>query len=125
MRTVMLVLALLLAQAAHAAEVAGVKVDDRVHIGMSELVLTGAGLRTRLIFKVYVGALYLAQKKKTAAEALSLAGPKRVSMTLLRSLSADQLVGALDEGLRANHTEAQLAPLKERIDRLAGIMRDI
>ncbi|HYU69550.1 MAG TPA: chalcone isomerase family protein [Burkholderiales bacterium] len=116
---------MLCTQLALAAEVAGVKVDERVKLGSSELQLNGAGVRTRLIFKVYVGALYLPERKSGAAEVIALRGGKRVSMTLLRGLTARQLTDALEEGIRANSSEAELAALKERIDTLVATMNEI
>ena len=68
-----------------ALEVAGVKVADKAKVGASELVLNGAGIRTRAVFKVYVGALYLAEKTSAAAEALRKG--ERVAL-LLRDLRA-------------------------------------
>jgi hypothetical protein len=116
---------LLVAPAALAAEVAGVQVPDRIDLAGTPLVLNGAGIRTRIVFKVYVGALYLAEKKTDAAGVLAAKGAKRVSMALLRDLRAEQLVDALDEGIRANHGDAEVAALKPRMDALAGIMRAI
>ena len=116
---------MLCTQLALAAEVAGVKVDERVKLGSSELQLNGAGVRTRLIFKVYVGALYLSERKSGAAEVIALKGAKRVSMTLLRDLGAKQLTDALEQGVRANHSEAEIAPLKERLDELVAVMNEI
>src|SRR5713226_10163432 len=120
-----LLLLMLCAQFAFAAEIEGVKVDERVRIGSADLQLNGAGIRTRLIFKVYVGALYLPEKKSSATEVLALGGAKRVSMTLLRDLTARQLTDALEEGIRANSSEAELAALKERIDALVATMNEI
>ena len=40
------------ATGAWAAEVGGVKLDDKVSLGGQDLVLNGAGIRTRAIFKV-------------------------------------------------------------------------
>ena len=125
MRTIALVSLLFCAQAALALEIAGVKVDERAALGGAELQLNGAGIRTRIIFKVYVGALYLSSRKSTTAEVLALEGPKRVAMTLLRDLSAEQLVDALELGIRDNHTQAELAGLQARIDALAAIMREV
>jgi hypothetical protein len=125
MKKVLLLFLLCCAQAALALEVAGVKVEERVRLGSSELQLNGAGVRTRLIFKVYVGALYLAERKSTTADVLALDGPKRVSMSLLRDLSAQQLIDALELGIRDNHTPAELAGLRERIDALAAVMKEI
>ena len=112
-------------QFALAVEIEGVGVDDRVRVGASELQLNGAGVRTRIIFRVYVGALYLPERKSSAADILSLGGPKRVAMTMLRDLSARQLVDALEAGIRANHSEAELAALKARVDALVAVMNEI
>ncbi len=125
MRIAALIVCMLLAQVAQAAEVAGVKLEDKARIGSSDLVLNGAGLRTRLFFKVYVGALYLPEKKSDPAQILASTGPKRVSMTLLRDLTAHQLIDALEDGMRANHSEAAIAALKARMDQLAATMREI
>jgi hypothetical protein len=45
-------------------------------------------LRKRVLFKVYVAGLYLTEKRKSPAEVVALAGPKRVSITLMRNLPA-------------------------------------
>jgi chalcone isomerase-like protein len=125
MRTVALALCLLWMSAACAAEVAGARIEDKARVGSSDLVLNGAGLRTRIVFKVYVGALYLPEKTSDAAKILASSGPKRVSMTLLRNLTSKQLIDALDEGLRANHTDTQLAALRPRIETAEATMREI
>ena len=113
--------------AAQAAEVAGVKLDDRLRLapGGPELVLNGAGIRTRVFFKVYVGGLYLPEKKATTAEALAIAGPKRVAMTMLRDLSAQQLSEALADGIRNNSTAGEQEALKARTDELLAIMNTL
>lgn len=98
-----------------AAEVHGVKVDDTAQVGDSLLVLNGAGVRTKMIFKVYVGALYLAAKKTEAASVIADAGGKRVSLHMLRGLSAEKLAHALDEGLEDNNSAAELTALAPQI----------
>jgi hypothetical protein len=121
MRAELLLLAFLAAPAL-AAEVAGVKVDERIKLESGELVLNGAGLRTKAFFKVYVAGLYLAEKKTSAGEVLALPGAKRVSMRLMRELSAKQLTDALDEGIRDNTPAAEQESLKGRIGELIAIM---
>ena len=54
------------------AEVAGVKLDDKMQVESRELVLNGAGLRKRVIFNVYVIGLYLPEKKNDPAAVLAL-----------------------------------------------------
>jgi hypothetical protein len=117
-----LVLVALLAAPAFAAEVAGVKVDDRIKLESAELVLNGAGLRTKAFFKVYVAGLYLAAKKTGADDVLALPGAKRVSMRLMRDLSAKQLTDALEEGIRDNTPAAEQESLKARIAELTATM---
>jgi acetaldehyde dehydrogenase (acetylating) len=124
MRGALLLLALVAAPAL-AAEVAGIKVDERVKVESSELVLNGAGLRTKAFFKVYVAGLYLAEKKASADEVLALPGAKRVSMRLMRDLSAKQLTDALDEGIRDNTPAAEQEVLKGRIAELTAIMSSL
>ena len=105
---------------ASAAEVAGVKVDERAKLGASELVLNGAGLRKKLFFKAYVAGLYLTEKRKSPTEVFALIGPKRASVTLLRDLPAQELVDALTQGISDNSSPAQAQVLKGRVDKLAA-----
>lgn len=110
-----------------AAEVEGVKLPDTVRLsdGGPELVLNGAGVRTRVFFKVYVGALYLQRKAAAAPAVLADAGAKRVAMHLLRDLSAEQLFTALNEGLRNNHAQDELAKLDPQVMQLEGIFKAV
>jgi hypothetical protein len=111
-----------LASVAVAADVGGIKLDERVSVGAQELVLNGAGVRTRVVFKVYVASLYLPQKSADLAGVLAK-GPRRIQLNLLRTLSADQLVDALNEGLAENNTAAELAAVKPQSDQLSTIMK--
>src|SRR3954462_1390439 len=91
---------------ASAMEVAGVRLEDRISANSRELVLNGAGVRTRAIFKVYVAGLYLPAKTTDAAAALA-ASARRIELHLLRTLSSDQLVEALNDGLKQNLSESE------------------
>ncbi|MBS1142962.1 MAG: putative lipoprotein transrane [Proteobacteria bacterium] len=124
-RRAALVAALLAVPCLHAAEVAGVKVDDRVRVGNSDLVLNGAGLRSKLFFKVYVAALYVGQKTTSPAAIYDSPQPRRLIMRMLRELDAESLHLALDEGLRNNLTAAELAELKTPAEQLAALMKGI
>jgi len=99
-----------------AVDVAGVKFEDKVKLGATELNLNGAGVRTRFMVKVYAAGLYLPEKKTSADQVLALKGPKRVHIVTLRELTAEQFADALVEGIRKNSSEAELATLKPAID---------
>ena len=118
-------LALLLPLSVPAAEVAGVRIDDKAQVGNSEVVLNGAGLRTRLFFQVYAIGLYLPQKGSTPAAILAQPGPKRVAIHMLRDVGADTFTEALADGIRANHSEAEAKALEPRIKELAALMAEI
>lgn len=124
-RQAALIAALVAVPGLHAAEVAGVRVDDAIKVGNSELVLNGAGLRSKLFIKVYVGALYVGQKATTPAAIYDSPQPRRMLMRMMRDLDADSLSSALDEGLRNNHSPVELAEIKTQADQLGGIMKGI
>src|SRR5882672_8064195 len=52
---------------AQTVEVAGVKFEPTVQLDGATLLLNGAGVRTRAIFKVYAAGLYVPQKSTDAA----------------------------------------------------------
>jgi hypothetical protein len=121
-RIAALALAALLPFAGLAAEVAGVRIADRTKLdaGGPDLVLNGAGVRTRFVVKVYVAGLYLTEKKTAAADAIALGGPKRVGITMLRDVGAQQFNDALVEGFRANNSAADVEKMKGALDELSG-----
>jgi len=124
-RLAAVLVALLAAPGLYAAEVAGVKIDEHLKVGSNELVLNGAGLRSKLFIKVYVGALYVSQKATTSAALLDAASPRRMSLRLLRDLDADTLYGALRDGLKDNNSEAELVALKTPTEQFAELMKKI
>jgi len=108
---------------AQPAEVEGVKLDPVAQVGSTSLQLNGAGVRTRAIFKVYVAALYVPQKSGDAAVLLAQKGARRITLTMLRNVDAETFAGALNDGLRNNHSEAQLAGWKSQIDALNASLK--
>ncbi|MDO8317683.1 chalcone isomerase family protein [Rhodoferax sp.] len=106
-------------------EVEGIKLEATSQLGAAKLQLNGAGLRTKVFFKVYVAALYTPQKATTAAQLLAQTGARRVTITMLRNVDAESFASALNDGLRDNHTEAQFAAMKPRIDALNANLKAV
>ncbi|MFN3884717.1 MAG: chalcone isomerase family protein [Rhodocyclaceae bacterium] len=125
MQVVMFAATLAAANAAMALDVAGVKIEERIQASGRELALNGAGIRTRLFFKVYVAALYAEKPGKDAAALIAGPAPRRIVLSMLRELDADTFYGALEEGLRNNTTDAERMALKPSLDALAAMMRSI
>jgi len=111
--------------AAQPVQVEGVKLEPTVQLGTATLLLNGAGVRTRAIFKVYVAGLYVPAKAGDAATLLAQKGSRRIALTMLRSVDADSFAEALNGGLRDNHSEAQLAGFKAQIESLNANLKAV
>lgn len=115
-------LLLIFAAPAWAAEVAGVKIDDRTRVADTDLSLTGAGLRRRAFFQVYAIGLYVQDRK---ADPITQPGPKRIHIHMLRDVGADTFTEALADGIKANHGEAEAKALEPRVKQLAAVIAGI
>ena len=110
---------------ARAADIEGVRVEEQITPpGGQQLVLNGAGVRTKLAFmKLYVGALYLPEKRTNPEEIIKNAGAKRVLMHVLADeLTAKELIASLNNALAANHIPAELALIESRLRDLNRMM---
>ncbi len=104
--------------ATRAAEVEGIRFEDSVRLadGQPELVLNGAGIRTKFFVKVYAAGLYLTQTSASTEAVLALPGPKRVRMHFIHSeVEAEKIRSGWTDGYRANHSDAEFEALKDRI----------
>jgi hypothetical protein len=115
-RCLFFALCLLLSPISWALDVEGVEVPETTTVSNTSLQLNGAGVRTKMFFDIYVGALYLPSKAATTAEALEMAGPKQVTMTFLyKEVAQEKLTAAWDEGFQQNQSEQAMAELQERL----------
>jgi len=94
---------------AQAVEVNGVKFEDTARVAGKDLVLNGAGLRTKVIFKVYAAGLYLSEKKNTVAEVLRQEGPRRMTIVMMRDVSSNDFGDAFMKGINDNIDNAEKA----------------
>ena len=124
-KILLLICCLFLSWNASALEVSGVRLADSIHLGNRDLVLNGAGLRTRFFFKVYVAALYLGEKTHAAEAALNQSGEKRVALHILRELSDEQMLHAFNEVMAANHTPAEMQALEPQLRELTAIFHAV
>lgn len=104
-----------LSPAAHAVEVDGVQLADGVHLGNSNLVLNGAGVRSKFIFDLYVTALYLSAKKTSASAVLADPGEKRIDLYMLDDISAENLLYSFNKAIERNHTDEELRAMRDEL----------
>jgi len=118
-----LVLASLGASAA-TVDVAGVKLDDALDLHGSKLELNGAGVRYKAIFKVYTAGLYLGKKADTTEAVLATAGPKRVTITMLRDIDANELGKLFTRGVEDNTSRSEMMQLIPGLLRMGQMFAD-
>lgn len=123
-RAAIAILALLVAASSLAVEIAGVVVPPTLSMDGKILKLNGAGLRTKVVFKVYVAALYLETPSKDAAGIVSSDQTKAMRLAILRSLKGSQVSEAIAEGFEKN-SKAQMGALKARLDKLGGLIPNV
>jgi hypothetical protein len=120
-----LICSLLLSWNASAMEVSGVKLADSIHLGSRDLVLNGAGLRTKYFFKVYVASLYLGEKTHLAEAALNQVGEKRIALNILREISDEKMLKGFNEVMEANHTPVEMHALEPQLKELTAIFHAV
>ena len=116
--------ALALSLPAQAREQDGVQVPETADLSGTALVLNGAGLRSKLFIKVYVGALYLPQKAGDAAAIVAADAPWLVQLTFKRDVDKKSILGAFKEGFEKN-SAADLATLQPALARLEAGLKDL
>jgi Chalcone isomerase-like len=116
--------ALAAATVANAAEVSGVKFDDTIDLSGSKLVLNGAGTRYKAVFKVYAAGLYLGKKAGTPEEVLAAPGSKRIAITMLRDIDANELGKLFSRGIEDNMPKSEFSKLIPAILRMGQMFSE-
>jgi len=90
-------------------EVAGIPFAPTQSVAGQNLVLNGAGVRYKAIFKVYAAGLYLPQRTTDADQAGTAPGAKRMHVVMLREIDSRELGRFLTDGMEQNATMAEFA----------------
>ncbi len=104
---------------AAAVEVGGVNLPDT----LKDLILNGAGKRTKLGIGVYVAGLYLKQKSNDGAKIAAADEPMAVQLVITSGMvSGEKMETAIKEGFE-NSTNGNVGPLKDKIDTFNNIFK--
>ena len=90
-------------------ELAGVKYEPTAQVANTRLQLNGAGVRYKLVIKVYTAGLYLQGKAATPEAVLAAPGPKRLQITMLRDIDGNELGKLFTRGMQDNATREEFA----------------
>jgi hypothetical protein len=94
---------------AQSTDVAGVKFPNTLQVAERSLQLNGAGVRYKLVFKVYAAALYLGQKATTAEAVLGETGPLEMRVVMLREIDGNELGKLFTKGMEQNAPRAEFS----------------
>jgi hypothetical protein len=106
-------------------DVAGVAFEDQAAVVNQPVELNGAGLRVKMIIKVYAIGLYLPRKVSEAAQAITMPGPKSLRIVMLRDVGAERLTESLVQGVQDNASKAEQLALQDRLKALEDAMRQL
>lgn len=128
-RTAVLALAAAAALPAHAVHYEGQDFADTLALGGSSLALNGTGKRQVAIYPLYLAALYVPQKATTPDALYAQPGPKRLEMRivipLVKDVSTQEFVKAINKGVNRNSTEAEKAAVAERVKQFNAAISEV
>ena len=102
----------------HAREESGVNMPEMVRVAGRELQLNGMGVfKEKAFFKVYVAGLYLQEPTADAQAAITTDEAKRIVLVMLRDVSRDTFVKAVESGILRNSSRS-MPTLRARLDLL-------
>ena len=98
--------------------VEGVTVPAAYKVGDQTLTLNGVGVREKLWFDLYVGALFLETKSKNGPGIAKADKPMAFTLDIISSMiTREKMVNAIMEGFEKS-TGGNTAPIKTEIDQL-------
>lgn len=110
-------LALACGQVLAAVEVGGYKYEDSLNVAGKDLVLNGAGIRTKFIIKVYSAGLYLQSKASTVDAVMKSEGPRRIRLVMMRDITSEDFGNAFMSGLSNNVSKEDRAKIVSQISK--------
>jgi hypothetical protein len=108
-----------------AVDVNGYKFEDTAKVAGKDLKLNGAGMRTKLIIKVYAAGLYLPEKKTATADIMKLEGPRRVTLQMARDISSEDFGKAFMDGLNENVDKAEKQKIVAQIGKMGELFASV
>lgn len=99
--------------------------EPQANVNGEQLLLNGAGLRTKIFFKVYTAGLYLKAPARRNTEVMAQNSAARVRLGLLRDVSCASFIDSLNDGIKANLQPAKEKAISAGLEALRSLMRSI
>lgn len=115
---------ILLTSIGYAEEIAGIDMPQSISVDQQELILNGAGVRTKFFMKLYVGGLYLKQKDSDPDKIIKADEPMAIRLHIISSLiTSKKMEDATREGF-TNSTNGDTETIKERIEKFISVFKE-
>ena len=102
----------------------GVTMPGQLAFEGKTLALNGLGLRTKVVFKVYVAGLYLEKSSGNGEEIAASEQVKRMELVFLRPVDGADVAKAIADGF-TNNAGPALPALKDRIGKFGKLIPDV
>ncbi|NWO06161.1 MAG: chalcone isomerase family protein [Alteromonadaceae bacterium] len=104
--------------------VGDVELPERFQLAGEQLILNGAGTRSKWFMDLYVGALYLPQTANSAQAVLADDQPQAITLHITSGMiTSERMTEATEEGFEAS-TGGDTAPYRDDIDRFMAVFSD-
>lgn len=121
----LVVLMLSLSLSVSAREIAGVKISEEIKLPGKEMVLNGAGMRTKFIFDIYVAAFYSGNSVKKFSD-VNTSHPMRMAMHFVYDeVSKEKLVDGWNDGFEDNLSSDQLKRFEKEIKQFNALFETV
>lgn len=101
-----------------------VTMPGTVSLGGADLVINGAGMRQKVVFDLYVGALYLQSKSSDAQSIINADETMAMKLHIVsRLVSSKKMVSAVDDGFDAA-MNGDTSSLEDKIETFKGFFSD-
>lgn len=115
-KSILFVFSLVLSIPSFATEVGGIEIPEKYQVENKELALNGAGVREKFFFDLYVGSLYLTEKKQDPNAIISDDEMMALRLNIISDMiTSEKMTNATLEGFE-NSTGGNMDPLKAQID---------
>lgn len=119
-----LCLSMVVAGNAVALDVEGVNVSESRSVDGSDLVLNGAGVRSKFFIDLYVAALYLPAKSSDGSAILAADEHQSLVLHVISGrINSDNMTEATLEGFESS-TGGNMAPIQAEVDQLLKVFAD-
>ena len=118
-----IVAVLMITALGNAEEIGGINMPESLQTGQTQLMLNGAGIRTKFFFDIYVGGLYLKEKSQDATAIIEANEPMAIRLHILSSKATSKKMEKATRAGFAKATNGNIEPIKDQIDQFCLVFK--